>query len=303
MRINAISKTIVLMLLLGLSTSTFLQSCQSVNKEEVKETVLNFFSAYRDNDVSQAVSIYPNITKLKGSFRKSSSIDIDIKNIVVVNDSNIIVSITHHWVNPWGVDNTAKMKLYMKKHSEKYKIKDTKNFCMYDEVKLYDFACKTGAISLRRDTTDVFISLKIAEVEPMYALIKTHIKNKIATGLSINKGWRWETGYYGDYASGRAVVTNNTGLPIKQPKYKITYTKSDDKTIITTDEGIVSYDVLMPGQSTSFSWYTSYVGNATRANVKVVCEDEDWVEEIITHLPFNGLEYDKYKRGTDWCPL
>ena len=66
---------------------------------------------------------------------------------------------------------------------------------------------------------------------------------------------------------------------------------------------MVCYDILMPGQSTSFSWYTSYVGNATRANVKVVCEDEDWIEEIIANLPFNGLEYDKHNNGNDWWPL
>ena len=297
------SRTHIMTFLLGFSVCVFLQSCQSVNKEDVKETVKTFFSAYRDSDINQAVSIYPNIVNLKGSFRKSSSIDIDLKDIVVVNDSNIIVSITHHWVNPWGVDNTAKMKLYMKKYGEKYTIFDSKNFCMYDDVKLYNFACRTGAIRLRRDTTDVSISSKISEVEPMYDLAKTHIKYKIANGLSINKGWKWETGYYGDYASGRAVVTNNTELPIKQPKYKITYYKSDDKTIVTTDEGVVCYDILMPGQSTSFSWYTSYVGNATRANVKVVCEDEDWIEEIIANLPFNGLEYDKHNNGNDWLPL
>ncbi len=296
-------KTHILTLLLGLSTSIIFQSCQSVNKEDVKETVINFFSAYRDDDINQAVSIYPNILKLKGSFRKSSSIDIDKKDIVVLNDNNIIVGITHHWVNPWGVDNTAKMKLYMEKVGEKYSIKDSKNFCMYDDVKLYDFACRVGAISLWRDTTDVSISTKISEVGSMYEVAKMHTKYKIASGLSINKGWKWETGYYSDYASGRAVVTNNTGLPIKWPKYKITYYKSDDKIIVTTDEGVVCYDILMPGQSTSFSWYTSYVGNATRANVKVVCEDEDWIEEIIANLPFNGLEYDKYNNGTDWWPL
>lgn len=289
--------------MLCINTSRFFQSCQTVSKEQVKETIINFFSAYRDNDFSQTVSIYPNIIYLKGQFRKSSSIDIELKDITVVNDSNIIVNITHHWTNPWGVDNTAKMKLYVAKYGDTYIIYDTKNFCMYDDVKLYDFACKTGAIKLWQDTTDFSISSKISDVASMYDLAKTHIKNKISVGLNINKGWKWETGYYGDYATGRAVVTNNTSFPIKHPKYKITYYKSDDKTVVTTDEGVVCYNVLMPGQSTSFSWYTSYVGNASRANVRVVCDDEDWIEEIISNLPFNGLEYMKHNNGTVWWPL
>jgi hypothetical protein len=296
-------KSKTLLILLGLTASIFLQSCQTVDKEQVKETVINFFSAYRDNDFLQVSSIYPNIVNLKGQFRKSSSIDIELKDISVVNDSNIIVDITHHWVNPWGVDNTAKMKLYVAKQGETYKILDTKNFCMYDNMKLYNFACKTGAINLRRDTTDVSISAKMSDVTPMYALAKTVTKHEITNSLSINKGWKWETGYYADYASGRAVVTNNSPFPIKQPKYKITYYKSDDKTVVTTDEGIVCYDILMPGQSKSFSWYTSYVGNAARAKVTVVCDNEEWIEDIISNFPFNGLEYEKYNKNIDWWPF
>lgn len=111
--------------MLGLTTSIFLQSCQTVNREQVKETVINFFSAYRDHDFLQASSIYPNVVNLKGQFRKSSSVDIELKYITVVNDSNIIANITHHWVNPWGVDHTAKMKLYITKQGEIYKILDT----------------------------------------------------------------------------------------------------------------------------------------------------------------------------------
>ena len=293
----------ILKLLFVFSISIFLQSCRLVNKEDVKETVLNFFSAYRDTDLNQAVSIYPNMLKLKGSFRKSSSIDIDLKDIVVIDESKIIVSITHHWVNPWGVDNTAKMNLYMKKDEEKYTIMDSKNFCMYDDLSLYKFARNTGAIKLIQDTTDVSISSKMTKVESLYDLVKSNIKNKISSGLKVNKGWRWESGYYSDYATGRAVVTNNTGFPIKNPKYIITYYKSDDKTIVTTDDGTVCYDILKPGQSKSFSWYTSYVGNASRANVKVVCEDEDWIEEIIENLPYTGLEYDKYNNGNAWWPF
>lgn len=277
-------------------------SCQSVNKDKVKETVENFFSAYRVADVATAVSIYPKLTSLRGDFRKSSSIDLNSNDIWVINDSNIIVNLTHHWVNPFGADNTAKMRLYMTKKGDKYEIVDSKNFCMYDEEKLYNFACKTGAIQLIRDTTDVTISKKIDDVELMFYSAKEHIKSDIRNGLSISS-MNWEKGYYSDYASGRAVVTNNTKYPIKQPKYKVTYFKSDDKTIVTTDDGLVCYDVLLPNQSKSFSWYTSYVGNASRARVDVECNDNAWIEEITVNLPFIGLEYDRYKNGQYWWPL
>lgn len=161
-------------------------SCQSVNKDKVKETVENFFSAYCGEDVTTAVSIYPKLTTLRGNFRKSSNIDLNAKDIWMINDSNIIVNLTHHWVNPFGADNTAKIRLYMTKKGDKYEIVDSKNFCMYDEVRLYDFACKTGAIRLFRDTTDTKISTKIADVEPMFYSAKAHIKSDLRSGLSIS---------------------------------------------------------------------------------------------------------------------
>lgn len=136
----------------------FFTSCQSVNKDKVKETVETFFSAYRGEDVATAVSIYPKLTSLRGNFRKSSSIDLNTTDIWVLNDSNIIVNLTHHWINPFGADNTAKKRLYMAKKDDKYEIVDSKNFCMYDEVILYNFACKTGAVMLFSDTTDITIS-------------------------------------------------------------------------------------------------------------------------------------------------
>lgn len=283
-------------LLMLFSTSIFLQSCQKINKERVKETVVNFFSAYKDDDFSQIYSIYPNFANLKGPFRKSSSIDIEPKDIVVAKDNKIIVSITNHWTNSYGVDYSAKMKIYIEKQDETYKILDTKNFCVYDDDKLYKFACKTGAISFGSDTTDVSISAKMLNCTSMYDYIKNIIKGEIENGLTINNGWKWETGYYSDYASGRAIVTNNSSYPIKRPKYKITYYKSDNKTIVTTDDGVVCYDILEPGQSKSFSWYTSYAGNAQKANVKVICDDEDWIDELVLNSHYDGTEYEKLKQ-------
>lgn len=279
-----------------------LQSCQSVDEEKVKETVETFFDAYVDEDVNLAVSIYPNIINLKGKFRKSTSIDIDVKDIIAVSDTNIIVKFTHHWVNPFGADNTTRMRFYMQKRGERYQIVDSKNFCSYEDLQLYDFACKTGAIVLCRDTTDVMLSDQMTLAMPMLELAKTHVRLQIANGLTINKNWRWETSYYGDYASGSAVVTNNSQFPVESPKYEVVYYLSDDKTIVGADNGYVCYDIIMPGQSRSFSWFTSYVGNASRANLKVVFDDENWIDNLLENLPFDGSEFNKHCHGEDWWP-
>lgn len=288
-------KTLILGILLGF----ICQSCSTVDKEQVKETILDFFSAYHNEDGLKVMEIFPNCVNLEHGFTlKFTSVDVELKDILVVNDSNIIATVTHHWVNPYGTDNPTKMKFYLKKNDEKYEILDTKNFISYKNDKLYNFARNTGAIISYLDTTDICISKKISGVEKFYNRTKERIKTSINWNLQVGKGWRWEVLDYSDYAIGRATVTNNTKFPIPEPKYKITYCKSDDKTIVTTDEGTITYGVLAPGQSVSFSWSTPYVGNASRAKVDVVC-DEECIEEIISNLPYDGSEFWSYKLGNE----
>ena len=279
-----------------------LQSCQTVNKDKVKETIENFFTSYRNHDILAAHKIYPKMQLLKGHFRKSSSIDnINPNDIWVINDSSIIVNVTHHWVNPLGVDNASNMRFYIRKvGNDEYEIVNSKNFCMYDEMKLYTFALSTGAINLNCDTTDIAMSVGLSNAESMFYLAKQRVRNEIQIGLNVSMNW--EKGYYNDYASGRGVVTNNTKYPIKNPRYTVTYYKRDDKTVVTSDGGIVCYYILMPNESKSFSWYTSYVGNAARAGVTVNC-DEDWLDEITANLPFRGYEYTNFLTNGNWWPL
>lgn len=295
---------IIFAITLSIFLTVFLQSCKSTDKENINEEILvkekveamveNFFSAYNSNDLVKIFEIYPTVINLKGDVRESSNINID--DIIVYNDVYIVVNITNHWVNPLGVDEVAKIKFYVTKKGETYKILDSKNFCLYKDIKLYNFALKTGAIDIFRDTTDIAISDRMTSATEFYDFNIDKITKDIKYGLNINKGWKWESPYFSDYATGGAVVTNNSIFPVRFPKYVITY-KYNNGTVVTTDEGYVCYDILSPGESRSFSWYTPYVGGATQASIKVICDDKDWVIEILDCLPFEVLEFDKYKRG------
>lgn len=276
-----------------------LLSCQSVDKEKVVETVNDFFNAYRSEDISSTLAVYPEMSSLRGNFRKSTSIDISKEDIIVVNDSNIIANITHHWVNPFGVDNSCKMKIFLKKQDDKYIIFDTKNFCLYENLKVYDFAKNVGAVNLSKDTTDLLIAQGLDAAQIMFWQAKQKVSNAINNGLCVSS-MNWHTGYYSDYASGNAIVTNNSIYPIKRPTYRVDYRANKNASIITSDDGTVCYDILSPGQSKSFSWYTSYVGNAHWANVSVMCNDDDWVEDIVANLPYSGTEYTKFQNNGTW---
>lgn len=62
-------------------------------------------------------------------------------------------------------------------------------------------------------------------------------------------------------------------IHVPKPKYKIVY-KDRNGNAITDDDGYITYDALSPGSSKAFTFYTSYVGNASKASISVEFDDE-----------------------------
>ena len=66
---------------------------------------------------------------------------------------------------------------------------------------------------------------------------------------------------------------------IPDVKYVVTYMKRDG-TEVTQDGGRVTYDEIRPYGMESFSFYTSYVGNASRARIRLEFDDEFILETV-----------------------
>lgn len=103
--------------------------------------------------------------------------------------------------------------------------------------------------------------------------------------------WDWETGY-GDSASGKAIVKNNSNYDIPKLKYEITY-KDRNGDEITTDDGYVTHDELSSGSSKAFTFYTSYVGNAQKASINLDF-DTDFILKCIADTQYTGKEYEEF---------
>lgn len=120
-----------------------------------------------------------------------------------------------------------------------------------------------------------------------YVNVYSELKSKVLT-----KNWSWETSYYGNSANGQGICINKSTFTIPKPKYKIVY-KDRNGNAITDDDGYITYDALSPGSSKAFTFYTSYVGNASKASISVEFDD-DLIFDYIVSKNYTGNEYAEY---------
>jgi hypothetical protein len=271
-------------------------SCNGKRKEKAKQVVSQFHQAFKSEDVQETLKLYPNISVLKGDFFKTD--ELEIKGACVLPEKDVLVIAENKWTNGFGQKNTRLMKFFVREFEENgekiYKIYDTKNFVDITDTRLYRIGLKGGAINLSSDSTDVSISRKLRDIEPQYRAMINSMRDIIYNGISYT-GFNWKKGYYCDYAYGSCSVLNNSGVPIKNPRYKITYYKSDNETIVATDDGTICYGWWYPGETKRVSWYTSNVPSSARyATIDLVLDyNDDWIEEVIEAQSFSGTEFKK----------
>ncbi len=255
----------------------FLTSCDGKKIEEAQASLTEFQEAYKQENLDKVKELYPKILELQGSFRKIDTIEFGEGE--VTNDTVEIKGKTK-WTNPIGKVFSNDVVFYMipKEINGKktYIIDDTKGFISFEDSNLYKYALKKK--SGLPGMTDIAKSSVVSSYLLEFETAKQQVKNMIESNLAIS-GMNWETGYYSDYAHGRAVVTNNTGMNLPRIKYKVTYYKRDNTTVITTDDGTVDYSGLSAGQSKSFTWYTSYVNGARYARVDCYIDDDNFFEQ------------------------
>jgi hypothetical protein len=281
-------KSIVISLVFALMLMT---SC--LDKEAVSVATNQLFSAVKDGNKSKIEAIYPESEDLP-SYYKSDKIA--IKEIKPLKHKEALVTVENEFTNGYGKTFTRDIKLYLKpdpSDSKKYVVYDSEGFCGWDpeENNEYKFALKTGCIDENQDVTDQQRTKRLEAAQAMLLEAFFEVYLDLKTKVTI-KDWSWDTSYYGDSASGKGICVNNSTFSIPKPKYKIVY-KDRNGNDITDDDGYITYDVLKPGQSKAFTFYTSYVGNATRASISVDF-DEDMILEYIANKDYTGNEYAEF---------
>jgi len=281
-------KNLIKLLVIGI-ISTIIFSCGK-NKNIIKSEsiVTAFFKNINSEDVESMNKIYPNISTFTSYYKSDSII---IKKSDFINDSIIVISVENYFTNGFGKKSTKNIDLYLEIDSLKSfsTIKDSKGLTDFKESDIANFATKTGCI-LKTDTTDVQRNIKLVNAEALaYDLTLDQLVDFMVYVKVIK--WSWESGYGGS-ASGKGIVKNNTSFNIPNVKYKIEY-KDRNGNVITSDDGYVSYDKLNAGESKSFTFYTSYVGNASRASISLDFDEEN-IREYILKNDYVGNEYEIY---------
>jgi len=269
-------------------------SCSSKYLSESEETVKTFFKALKESKVDGMAKMYENIN-LFDSYYKSDSIQ--ILRSSKLNDSTVLVKVKNFFTNGFGKLTNKEIQFLVTTDSTKSftRIIDSKGLTNHIENDFYDFAKKVGCLKVN-DTTDLEINLKLLEAKTLAHKLQVETLLDFMTNVTV-VNWSWESGYGGS-ASGKGIVKNNTTFSIPKVKYIVKYLDRSGN-VLTTDDGYISYDIIDYGESKSFTFYTSYVGNASRASI-MLDFDEDMIKEYVLNTKeYEGNEYEQYMNTSE----
>ena len=217
-----------------------------------------------------------------------------IKEIHNLKNKKYSVLANSEFTNGIGKTYNRDIKFYCKpslSDSKKYMIYDSEGFCSdynFNDEK-YQFGIKTGCINPNEDKTDQQIAEKLKVAEYILISESLLLYFEIKSNISI-KNWYWEYSY--NTATGRGICINKSQYSIPKPRYKISY-KDSAGNIITEDDGYITYDAIPANSSKSFSFYSGYIGNATKASIEVDF-DMDVINKYLLSKNFTGKEYNQY---------
>ncbi|MDQ2178406.1 hypothetical protein [Marinifilum sp. D714] len=281
-------KTIKRILSICLITLTFISCGKNEKLIQSEETVNNFFSSVNKENAELMKKYYPGISTFDSYFKSDSIL---IRKSDFLNDSTINISVTNFFTNGFGKKNNNEIELFLTPDSlgNYLSILDSKGMTNHNENEIYQFARNTGCL-LESDTTDIQMNRKFINAQLL--AYQYTIENLLDFTKNVNVvDWSWESGY-GNSASGKGIVRNNTTFNIPNVKYEIKY-KDRYGNVITSDDGYVTHDMLRAGESKSFTFYSSYVGNASRASISLEF-DEEMISEYVLDNEYSGNEYELY---------
>lgn len=265
-------------------------SCEKSRlKKEAEILTKSFFSALGKEYESELKKLYSDFDNFE-SYYKSDTFSI---NKIDVKEGFVVVDVNNRFTNGFGKRSDREIKLILRKDvNGNLEIKDSMGLSGIEDSDDFTFAVKVGCLDIKVDTTD---QQKINAIS--YAnLFKTEkfleVYLELLQQVEVTS-WDWRSGYGGS-ASGKGIVKNNSDYSIPSLKYKITY-KDRAGSEITSDDGYISYNPIKPGESKSFTFYTSYVGNAERASINLEFEDEHILNYLIKSKEWTGNECSEYK--------
>lgn len=253
-------------------------------KKEAKEVTQDFFSAIKNEKEEKMVELYPAVGNLQNYYKSDTII---LKDVTELEDKKYSVALINKFTNGFGKSTESQIVLYTKPKDDKnpsdgYVIYDSKGLCNLSDDPIYKFAKRKGYIQ-GNSLTDQQISKKCSEASSALITLSLKFYKYLTENVTV-ENWNWETNDYSYSASGSGVVKNKTQYTIPNVKYVVTYLKGNG-TEVTQDDGYVTYDEIRPYGMESFSFYTSYVGDASRAKIKLEF-DNDFILKTVANGEF-----------------
>jgi hypothetical protein len=276
------------LILWGLAIATVFISCESSKlKKDSEKKAKEFFALLKAGDEKRLKSLYSGFENFD-TYYKSDSARINWSS---EKDNVITVSIHNRFTNGFGKITEKDISLIFQKDSiGQLKIADSKGLTDFEDKNEYIFGINTGCIIKESDTTDQQIIKALEKANALMLDKALSIYMELKSQLRI-VNWNWESGYGGS-GSGKGIVRNGSTFSVPKLKYKVTYkTSSGDP--ITSDEGYITYDAIDAGESKSFTFYTSYIGNATKASIDLDF-DEDLIYKYLAKKDWTGKECEEY---------
>jgi hypothetical protein len=276
------------LILLGLSFAIIFVSCESSKlKKEAETKAKEFFAVLKDGDEKRLTQLYSGFEKFD-TYYKSDSVKV---NNCSEKNNVFIVSIHNRFTNGFGKISEKDITLMFQKDSAgQLKIIDSKGLSDFADKNEYIFGINTGCVRKEADSTDqqILKALKKAKIVMFDQTLDLYIELKSQVQI-VN--WSWESGYGGS-GSGKGIVRNSSTFSVPKLKYKVTY-KTNSGDTVTSDEGYITHDAIEAGESQSFTFYTSYIGNATKASIDLRF-DEELIYKYLAKKEWTGKECDEY---------
>lgn len=272
--------------------------CSCSHEKEARAAVEKFITAWKSADEVDMKDAYPDVEKLPSYYKADEA---SITEISSGENDTYEAKVHMKFTNGFGKTFERDITFYVepkeKDNKDSYIVFDSKGLCSFtesDSEKYYKFAKSVGAIKPDYKT-DVQIAQGMVDAMPLFLQYMLKAQLYLQENVTFS-AFNWQKGYYSDYASGNAVCKNNTPYDIPNLKYKVTFYRGDN--VVTEDDGYIEYGSLKAGASTSVSFYTSYVGNASTARIEAVF-DNDFIEELVANSRYDGTEYKESLKATN----
>ncbi len=256
---------------------------------KAESTVKQLFISLSENDQEEVVKIYPQIGFLENYYKSDS---IYIINSEIINDSLICIQVKNYYVSTFGKRTVRNIQFFLKPDSLGIYsfINDSKGLTDFSENEYYDFAVRTGFIT-SSDSTDLKKSIQIVLAKDYLGWLVSNMWLDMHNEVEIIE-WSWETGY-GRSATGKGIVKNNSKFNIPSLEYDIIFSDWEGKTI-TSDHGYITYEVLSSGESRPFTFFSSYVGEASRARIILKFDKDMITSYCLARQDYTGQEINEY---------